>query len=183
MCLYITATLPPNANEVEVRRLVRGIGRGFSQIDCPCQSTLLQPGERHYDTTRGECDCSTSLGSCVDRPPRPSRKVSVLRKKGWGEAKIQRWLNQRQQIDERNERVRQHQAEAEGQSIWIELLRALFESGSTPWFGLVLHFYSSGPGVEEKPFELAARQVVRFEKVTPEFLVQIREDILYEVRP
>ncbi len=102
----------------------------------------------------------------------------MLRKKGWGEAKIQRWLDQWQQIEERNERVRQPD-----QTTWIELLRSLFESGSTPWFGLVLHFYSSGPGVGEKPFELAARQVVRLEKVTPEFLVQISEDVLYEVRP
>ncbi len=149
VCFYITATLPPNANEVEVRRLVKGIGRAFDQIDSPYQSTLLRPGERHYATTRGVCDCPTTLGSCARKPPHPSRKVSVLRKKGWGEAKIQRWLDQWQQIEERNERVRQHRAElhSAGQTTWIELLRSLFESGSTPWFGLVLHFYSSGPGV------------------------------------
>ena len=41
----------------------------------------------------------------------------------------------------------------------------------------------SGPGAGEKPFDLAARQIVRLEKVSPEFLVQISEEVLYELRP
>ena len=54
-----------------------------------------RPGERFYRVTREQCDCATWLGTVGDADLETDEvdpRVARLRRRGWGEAKIKRWL-------------------------------------------------------------------------------------------
>jgi hypothetical protein len=57
---------------------------------------------------RGQCQCTTSLGS-VQPPARlhgaDSRKIAAMRRQGWSEHKIERWLAEKQRSETKYERA------------------------------------------------------------------------------
>src|SRR2546423_1121795 len=99
MCHYITATLPHNINPDSVAPTFDSHKLGFELISNPHVSKQLESGDWYILTTRGQCDCGTSLGS-LSRPEANKvisydRELKKFRKQGWSEAKIERWLEQK----------------------------------------------------------------------------------------
>ncbi len=101
MCHYITATMAPNGDESAVRRLAKASLLKWEPLDNPGVIKKLRRGERYFLTTRGMCDCDTEIGVSVRTagtlPPRDadlSREVKKLKKKGWTDAKVDRWIEQ-----------------------------------------------------------------------------------------
>ena len=101
MCFFISAILPISANISVLAGVMDRYGRALKPQSNPALEAQLQPGERLLLTTAGHCDCGTALGALerkaalLERRRRSDeRKEASLRRKGWGESRIQRWRNQ-----------------------------------------------------------------------------------------
>jgi hypothetical protein len=72
-------------------------------------------------------------------------QVRKFRKQGWSEAKIKRWLEQKEQTKERH--IREDEALAKGGAHeldrWIMLLKELIKVRQIPMIGFLLHWYHS----------------------------------------
>ena len=183
MCLYITATLPPDADLASIAAIFNECKFGFGLIENAHVIAQLPAGSRYVLTTRKHCDCGTVLGSMTDAfeatPSSIDRDLEQLRRQRWSEAKIQRWLAEKQAAREKDERKTQHDAESGTHDAkpWIDLLSAVLASGSTKQLGILLHWYKSG--VANERIVLKDTITTRLVKVTPKFLMTMKEDVLY----
>ena len=119
-------------------------GRGCGPLppcaEAPKQSRLgrsAAAGERLLLTGAGHCDCGTALGALerkaalLQRCRRSDeRKEASLRRKGWGESRIQRWRNPQQKVSSG------HDPQA-GMIDWERLLTDLLSPPRTPYVGLL----------------------------------------------
>ena len=96
MCTFITTVVPDSADEDFMRTSADAWGLGWDVVHNRHVAAQLRNAERHYSTTRKYCDCDTPLGSLGSfqrgRQEDPTEKIPLLRKRGWSEAKIARWL-------------------------------------------------------------------------------------------
>jgi hypothetical protein len=181
MCHYITAVLPSTADLERVEAIFRRHKRKLEPQPNPSVLEQLHSGERYYLTTSGSCDCGTPLGSAVKAanhpPPDPEAQRLKLQKRGWGEAKIDRWLGQQ---EERLARLQdQTSLPTPGADEWEALLREVLASGATAYVCLLLHWYS-GPITGR--IRLLRREKAEIAVVTPDTLACLEEDVLYEFR-
>jgi hypothetical protein len=183
MCHYITATLPQNADVSAVSSVFEKFKLGFEIIHNPHIKSRLPVGELYVLTTRSYCDCGTVLGSSA-RPPTSDavtfeRDLRSFRKQGWSEAKIRRWLDEKQKAQEKEERKAHQQAEGgkSEASEWVDFLTSVLKSGGANRIGLLLHWYQSG--VDNERIKLQSITTLPITEATPELLMAMQEDVLY----
>ena len=184
MCHYITATLPHSVKPESVAPLFESHKLGFELISNPHVSSQVEAGDWYVLTTRGHCDCGTALGS-LNHPPSGEavsyeRELKKFRKRGWGEAKIKRWLEQKEQTKERH--LREDEARAQGSTLeldqWVGFVTDVLKSGHARRIGLLLHMYQRG--VESERIDIHGKESVRLTALSPELLMRMKEDVLYE---
>ena len=182
--LFVTAILPANADLDSLRRLAGDHALALTEVHNPHVEAQLQPSERYYLTTLGSCDCGTVLGSHRRRERRSharqpnEREVATLRRRGWSDSKIERWLSQHAGTASRDARVQGVYAlsdalEAED---WREFITQALASGRA-FIGLLLHWYR-GSYLREQ-IQISRRHSVRAAEITPDFLTRLSEDELY----
>jgi hypothetical protein len=179
MCHFITAIVPGSADRESLERIFHAHRLAFSVIGNPHVASQLAAGDLQVCTTQGHCDCDTVLGShrrIGNRKP-GTRELAKLRTKGWSEAKIQRWLEQREGVAQRDERSTELRARASLPEAerWVAFINDALTK--TPYFGLLLHMYSGGLDTER--IDLKRRRTPRG-KLSADFLLSIEEDVLYE---
>jgi len=108
MCHYITAVLPHTVDPTAVASLFDSYKLGFEIISNPHVVGQIDLKAWYILTSGKHCDCGTALGS-LTRQARAQglsydREVEKSRKQGWSEAKIKRWLEQKEQTQERHRR-------------------------------------------------------------------------------
>ncbi len=184
MCHYITATLPPGADVERVRNIAKQFHLAWKPIELGRVVSKLKSGETYYLTTAGHCDCGTVLGCLSNDRTKPSndhkREIAKLRRKGWSQTKIDRWLHEKELATAKAERkdaqtARERQAEADD---WIAFLGTVFSSGASASLGVLLH-WCTGP-IAGSNIELAERKIVAVSSLTPDDLLRMEEDCLYE---
>jgi hypothetical protein len=179
MCHFITAVLPQGAKVSELDDVARRHGRQFQPQPNASVEAKLRPGERHFLTTLGHCDCGTSLGERARQASGESRshdaEAKRLRARGWSETKISRWLAQKRETAARDARVQATENVAQSDD-WLPFLREVAESQLTSYVGLLVHWYS-GPLTGR--VTLHGREVVA---LSPDTLADIKEDVLYEFK-
>ncbi|MGN6512370.1 MAG: hypothetical protein ACTHKZ_02180 [Lysobacteraceae bacterium] len=178
MCRYVTAVLPPSAAIPAIGAIMQAHGRALRPVSNPRLSAQAGAGARVFLTTAGHCDCDTPLGALADaarRAPDWAAEETRLARKGWSRGKVARAL--RSMRDDFDASL-QASAAANRNAIlpWLDLVRAVLASGSTPHLDLLLHGFS---GPLDAPVELAGRQTVRPTELTGELLGQMQEDVLY----
>lgn len=178
MCHFITATVPGDADLKQVRAVIAAHKRGFQRLANSHLQPQLPPGDQYLGLTWRMCDCGTVLGCLAsqeeDSAKPGMRETEKLRRKGWSQARIERWTGERERSREkRGQAQEQRLAEAQG---WLDFLRALLSSGGVAHVGLLLHWYRTGP--EEERFAIQRTETVRVDEVTPEALMRIEEDVL-----
>ena len=184
MCHYITASLPHDVELKSVIPIFESHKLGFELISNPHVAEQLDPQDWYILTSRKHCDCGTALGSLnhqgAAKKSSYDRELMKFRKQGWSEAKIQRWLEQKEQTKERHQREDEARAKGGGPELdrWIEFLNDLI-SGPSPRFGLLLHWYRGS--IDGERIKIKRRERVRLSEVNPERLMKIEEDVLYEV--
>jgi hypothetical protein len=176
MCHFIAAVVPASADLRVLSEVAIRNGRRLEQLHRPAIQAQLGFGEVYLRTTVGPCDCGTSLGSArresAATPP-PRDHLGRLKKRGWSDTKIRRWLEQQEQADAK----RAAKVPEACTASW----RTFLDEGLAPkdvrYIGLLLHF-----GDLSEPIQLARRQVVALSQADAAFLSMIEEDVLYEFR-
>ncbi len=181
MCHYIYATLSGEASIEQARSIARKHGRDLLLQDNGYMRAQLAAGERYLLASNGShCDCSTPLGTlAVDTdavdPARLERKLRRLRRQGWSEAKIARWMQEQENTRDKERREREGLREAQRGSVdrWIELVRELLETGTSHSFGLLLHWG------HEFRVDIEDEQHFTLSQLGEELLLAMEEDVLY----
>ena len=149
MCHYITMILPAKTDVESTSAVFAVQHRKPMLLQNSRMQGVLQPGEIYIHPGSKMCDCGTSLGGLGRRPVenRVSRERKArLRKKGWSDAKFQRWLEQQRQTSDRKERIKTAMADAVAgcdPDGWGGIMRGLLNGLQLPYVGLLLHWYSA----------------------------------------
>ena len=148
-------------------------------------ATSSVPGDVQVSTTRRMCDCGTVLASRgnpeVQRSP-TEREMRKLRAKGWGKARIKRWLVEKTLAADRALRARDREAESGAPELdrWIGVISKVLSMGYASRFGLLVHWYSGG--MESERLQLGPTQSMPLSELSATTLLEMREDSLLEVR-
>ena len=187
MCHYITATLPHGVDLTLAAPIFESHKLGFQLISNPHVAQQIDSRERYILTTRKYCDCGTALGSLSRRRSVKVRgydlELKRFRKQGWTEAKIKRWVEQKEQTRERHLREDGAIAGSTTPELESELsfLNDLFDSTNTQKFGILLHWYHAN--IESERIEIQRTEKLRLSEVNAERLMRIKDDVLYEIVP
>jgi len=188
MCLFITTILPEDADLETVRAILSEFGYAYTPpIDCPAVETRIEENEIAFRPTLGMCDCGAELGAQA-RLMRQSeseaqivRKIERLRRKGWTQAKIERWLEQKGWALEKNERAlrEREKRNAPGAEQWAVLFRTILGSGRVGYVGLLLHWCGHCRARGAPP----ERELLGFDDLTAESLMRLEEEVVYIFEP
>lgn len=184
MCHFITVSLPKSVNADSVKAIFESHKVGFETISNPHVLEQLEPGDLYVLTTKGHCDCGTALGSLYGSVAQDDqgyqRELKKFRKQGWSEAKIARWLEQKEATKEkhRHEEEARFQGSIHELNQWVSLITDVLKTGNTYRLCLLLHMYRGG--VENEQIDILGKEKVKLSYTTPELLTSIKEDVLYE---
>jgi len=188
MCHYITATMAPNGDKTAVSRLAKASLLKWEPLDNPGVIKQLRSGERYFLTTRGMCDCGTEIGASVRTartlPPRDldlSREIKKRKKKGWTDAKIDRWIEQT-----KAEVARKH-TESESRLCgphpevdrWIQFVSSVLAGNHADWVGILVHWY--GGNVMTEAIAAGNRRWLTLNDFTADYLLNAEEDMLHTI--
>ena len=172
MCTYIAAVLPAGTDPKAAGELFEKHNLGFWQIhDRP---PAISKDQLYVLTSTKYCDCGTVLGrGCIRNPhtKEPETEIPKLRKKGWSEAKINRWLEDKtRKPDPRDTESEEELAR------WIVTIQEILTSGVTKSLGVFVHFYNEGFGADI----IKRVEQVKLADLSPELLLGLADDTLYE---
>jgi hypothetical protein len=157
MCHFITLIAPTEDAEA-VRAVMERHGRAARPIDNPSVRKVLREGERQYLTTRGHCDCGTTLAprhrSAEGFEERLATQADRMRRKGWSDAKITRFIEDRRKAD-----ARPGGGGVDSLELWHAALRDLRDELKLPYAGLLVRLYSGEIATER--FRASRRQVAK----------------------
>lgn len=173
MCYYI-ALLVRGGDASAIDRVLRNHGRQAKPLDNLSIASALEPGEAQFLTTVGHCDCGTALAPATeDRASKRTQQAAKLAKKGWSQAKIERWLVDRERADERADE-RRHANTPDSVELWSSIIGELLSVPGIQQAGLLLHFYSGD--IEQEAIE-PSRETVPLRDFEAS-LQRLREDQL-----
>lgn len=151
MCQIITTVVPADTDLGAAKPLLEKYGMRFCEIKNPYVEQQLH-GELFLIATYGCCECDSALGSARREKWAPSsptsHDVAKLRKKGWSEYKIERWLSQKQSSLQRHKDVAQN-AYQSGLDHWERFATQFLSNGFAKRLGILLHFYRGSMETEE----------------------------------
>jgi hypothetical protein len=173
MCEFIAATLPSQEARARLAPLIEQYGLSFSPLFARPLLAQFCAGEYYPRATHGHCDCGTDLAA--GRGRHRAAKAGRLKRKGWGEAKIKRWLDEQAGADDRRAARARHQQEPATPSLeaWVAFLHDALADGLTKNVGLIVH---SGHDHEFKPVGV---ERVSINDVDEDFLDSMKENVLY----
>ena len=186
MCYYITATLPENTDIQSIKTILDKYNMAFSPINNSNVNSQLRPGELYFQATRDYCDCDTSLG-VLNRDAEyqkllNSKKVRILRKKKWTESKINGWI--RKKLENKPSHSKRSITEKERHldiRRWIDFILEIINSNNVSRIGILKHWYKYGLNDEQITIKNTIKSYI--DEIKPDFLLNLKEDILYEFFP
>lgn len=173
MCYYIVLVVRGSDNAA-IDQILRRHGRQARLIANASISGALAAGEMQFLTTVGHCDCDTALAPrVVDHASKRAKQAAKRAKKGWSQAKIERWLDDRVRADDRAEE-RRHVKSPDSVELWSSVIGDLVSTPGVQQAGLLLHMYAGR--IEEEVLE-PTRETVLVRDFESR-LRQLREDQL-----
>jgi hypothetical protein len=150
MCFHITLIVR-GGDPSDIDQVLRRHRRKAKPIANASIAHALAPGEAQFLTTVGHCDCGTALAPVtVDRAGKRNAQAAKLGKKGWSQAKVERWLTDRVKADEKSEE-RRHTNTPDSVELWSRIVGDVLSAPGVQQAGLLLHFYSGD--LEEEAIE------------------------------
>jgi hypothetical protein len=186
MCTFIAAMLPPSAQAAEFRALADVCGLAWKPLMNRYLLAQVTAGSLWFLTNRKHCNCGTALGAATRSDEvsfhNPESEIPKLQKKGWSEAKIERWLGDKSATVARRQKEAVERAAEKGAELesWLRFLRAALESDSSDRVGVLLHEYSGL--VDGERVAIKGRKAVEGANMTSELLRGMESDVLYEFR-
>ena len=187
MCHFITGLIDSKVTLDDLNKVGHDNAITFVKCDNEFVKSQLKSGEDYLVKRTSICDCGTQLG-LVSRTNTPDttriekREVDKLKKKGWSETKIKRWLTDREKTSEKDKIKYDRIVNGVHLDIanWIDYINKVFTETKTQHFGLLLHWYKGG--LEDERIKLKDRIKVKLSELTPDTLLKMDEDVIYEVR-
>jgi hypothetical protein len=183
MCRFITAVVPTVTDLQASRPLLDNYGMSFKEIRNSFIEAQLG-GDRYVRATRSVCDCDSALGSASDQQETSqadrthAAEIEKLRKKGWSQHKIERWLAEKSGSSDRHQRQDQSNHDAE-LTHWREFIGALLSDGFTKRLGLLLHMYNGR--LEDEQIRIKRIELLSLSGQLDKALLAMDEDVLYMV--
>jgi len=169
-----------------LNEIAKNYGLRFVSIENSFVESQLPTGLVYLSKVTNHCDCDTVLGSADNDPDMGvkagEKEIAKLKRSGWSQTKIQRWLDEKEKQKEKkkreaSDRERKNSPEAE---VWFEFIKSTVSDKNIGEFGLLKHFYNKGPETEQ--FELTRVEDVSVNNISYDFLMKIEDDILYRFR-
>jgi hypothetical protein len=179
MCTFVTAVLPESADLTAMAALFEKHKIGFRPISAPHALQEIASRDVLILTTSGACDCGTPLGSLRRYPATDTdQQIEKLRKKGWSEAKIVRWREQKGMDQEKELRVRSEKAQRAQPLLefWIEFVADVLKSGRTSRLGLLLLWSE----LQYDSRRTITQEWVSLDDLSAERLLSMEEDTIYQ---
>lgn len=173
MCYYI-ALVVRGSDASTIDGVLRRHGCQAKPISNESMRAALMPGEAQFLTTVGHCDCGTALApTVIDRTSKRTKQVAKLVKRGWSQAKVDRWLSDRVKADDRADE-RRHTNTTDSLVLWSRVIADLLATPGVQQAGLLLHFFAGE--LEDEVIE-PIREIVAVRDFETR-LANIREDQL-----
>ena len=182
MCYILSATLPRTIEPDDIRLGFEDLIH-LSPLSNPSVQSVLDADENYYGLTAHYCDCGTALGSALlfnrHRSPDPKRQVDKLKRKGWSDSKIERWLQEKAKAVTKLERQRVTAAQDLRPEVerWFSFLH--YATRVSPYFGILLHEYRGD--IERETIRPTVMDVDVIE-LDPSFLLNLNVDVIYRFR-
>src|SRR5258708_4261955 len=99
MCTFVTATLPAHVGVQSLKLIFQKYGFTAEPLDDSIAAQHLGKDAAYFRLTSGYC-CDTSILGCRTLGTKHSneeakeKKLKELKKAGWGESRINRWLQE-----------------------------------------------------------------------------------------
>jgi hypothetical protein len=188
MCHFITATLPKDADLKSAEQIFKLHHLGFKEIENLSVFEHLEKGDIYILTTKGMCDCGTVLASNnpenhqsdeIQAQKYKDRTIEKLKAKGWSDTKIRRWQKETELNKEKETRVSEqaHENSLALVDDWINFIRDILNSKATKRVGILVHEYSGGL---DNRIKILGKEKVELKNLTPNLLVEMREDVIYD---
>ena len=177
MCHFVTGIVSGKITLEEVNAIGRASHLQFRVCQNEFVQKQLRGGEIYIEKRCNHCDCGTPLGILNRDFSNHVKRVTEadilkLKRKGWSETKIQRYL------DSKNKKIEQV-ADGNETREWINFLGKLFAETPVKAFGILLHWY--GAGTETERIGINKRVLIKKSELTANHLLAIEEDVLYIV--
>ena len=186
MCHYITGIISGKVTVQELNSVGQEFGLKFETCPNEFVQKQLENGESYIWKHCNYCDCGTLLGSLNEKNIKRTKNVSELeigklKRKGWSEAKIQRFLNDKNKKAEQNDKdLEQRKLSSEnGIQEWVDFCKKIFETIPINTFGILLHWYKRG--ISNERIMLNERILIGKSELTAKKLLEIEEDTLYVI--
>lgn len=179
MCYFITAALSANANLEKVAATAAKYDFTWIKEENISVQRQLDFGSSYFYTTKGHCDCSTLLGSANKKSKSDaSSKILTLKKKGWSETKIERWLSEKENTEGRKEARNSSVNKRSEIEAWMEFVSEILNSKLTSKISVILHMYSGSVGTEAISF--SGKVVTKAKNINEQVFLSMKEDYIYE---
>jgi hypothetical protein len=188
MCRFITATLPNDADLKKSEEIFNRHHLRFEKIENESVREHLEKDDFYILTTKGMCDCGTVLASGSSDSYRSDeanfqklkdKSIEKLKAKGWSDTKIKRWQKE-QELSAEKEKRQEEQAHENAMTRaddWMDFIQDILNSKMTKRIGILVHEYSGGI---DNRIKILGKQPVPLKKLTPKFLVEMSEDVIYD---
>lgn len=188
MCHFITATLPKDADLKRAEQIFKSHHLGFREIENLSVAEHLEKDDFYILTSTGMCDCGTVLASHnpenyqFDKTQVQKYKdkaIEKLKAKGWSDAKIRRWQRENELYGEKQKREEEqaHEYSMTRTDDWINFIQDILTSKATKRVGILVHQYSGGL---DNRIKILGKEKVELKNLTPKFLVEMSEDVIYD---
>lgn len=149
VCHYLTAALPEGVDLPALAPILKTHRQTLTPLSNPWVEAQL-PAALAYSSACGKhCDCGTAVGWLAQQDPlEPGADATRLRRRGWSDARVQRWLEEKGRAHEKRFRDREGSTPHDEAEAWAAFIRALLIGGRLNCFGLLLHWYSGSPETE-----------------------------------
>lgn len=179
MCRFVNAVLPDATPAPALTSIAAEHHLSIEPVFNPSACAQLRRGEGWFRIGSGPCDCDTPLGSRgVDDTTvqAMARRVAKLRRRGWSDARVDRWREQK--FASRDRRT----STTHGPSAldWATFLRSALGTGETAFLGILVHWYTAS--LESEEIRVDARRIVAGSEISPDLLLDLEHEILYEFR-
>ena len=153
MCYFVTAVIGGTAPLTRLNAIAERHRRLLSSIESDSVAPYLRKNEIYFSTLprRAMCDCGTSLGWLprdLKRMPKPAggdAETAKLRRKGWSETKISRWLQAKEHDRQTwNQPSPEAIASDRQNDEWLSMAEEILAEAAVSSFGLMVHWYKSG---------------------------------------
>jgi len=173
MCQYITLTLPKDTDLESIKPVFEKFGLTQKVIHNQFVEEQIRKKDYYISSTSNMCDCGSVIASNskqLSTDQRYKSDIQRMKKKGWSDTKINRWIEQKQNGVHDKELL-------EDNNRWTSFIQEITNEKQVVRVGILIHWYSLG--LEEEKIEIKEIQNIKVDAITEDTLEKLDYDKMY----